>query len=47
MQRMALNSGGSGGRSPVPQRSMSVGEPCGSVNGAPNAQSQQQQQQDK
>lgn len=48
MQRMALNSGGSGGRSPVPQRSMSIGEPCGSVNGAPNTQpGAPQQQQDK
>lgn len=44
MQRMALNSGGSGGRSPVPQRSISTGEqPCGSVNGSPNVQSQDQQ----
>ncbi|RZC36561.1 calcium/calmodulin-dependent protein kinase type 1 [Asbolus verrucosus] len=34
MQRMALSSGGSGGRSPVPQRSMSTGDPCGSLNGA-------------
>ncbi|GLV37690.1 Calcium/calmodulin-dependent protein kinase I [Carabus blaptoides fortunei] len=44
MQRMALNSGGSGGRSPVPQRSISTGEqPCGSVNGSPNVQLQDQQ----
>uniref|UniRef100_A0A1Y1N2A1 Calcium/calmodulin-dependent protein kinase type 1 n=1 Tax=Photinus pyralis TaxID=7054 RepID=A0A1Y1N2A1_PHOPY len=37
MQRMALNSGGSGGRSPISQRSMSSmsgGEACGSVNGS-------------
>lgn len=38
MQRMALSSSGSssggGGRSPITQRSMSTGEPCGSVNGA-------------
>lgn len=37
MQRMALSSGssgGGGGRSPVAQRSMSTGEPCGNVNGA-------------
>ncbi|KAK5637877.1 hypothetical protein RI129_000115 [Pyrocoelia pectoralis] len=37
MQRMALNSGGSGGRSPVSQRSMSSisgGEACGSLNGS-------------
>lgn len=36
MQQMALSSSGSsgGGRSPIAQRSMSTGEPCGSVNGA-------------
>lgn len=35
MQRMALSSGSSGGRSPIQQRSMSTGEPCGgSLNGA-------------
>ncbi|KAF2885613.1 hypothetical protein ILUMI_20555 [Ignelater luminosus] len=37
MQRMALSSGGSGGRSPISQRSMSsvsTDEACGSVNGA-------------
>lgn len=32
MQRMALSSGSSGGRSPVPERSMSAGD--GNVNGA-------------
>lgn len=35
MQRMALSSGTSaGGRSPTPQRSMSTGEPCSSLNGS-------------
>lgn len=35
MQRMALSSGGSGGRSPISQRSMSsvsANEACGSLN---------------
>lgn len=39
MQRMALSSGGSGGRSPISQRSMSsvsTDEACGSLNGAPD-----------
>lgn len=35
MQRMALSSGSSsGGRSPIAQRSMSTGEPCGRLNGS-------------
>ncbi|XP_017771202.1 PREDICTED: calcium/calmodulin-dependent protein kinase type 1 [Nicrophorus vespilloides] len=34
MQRMALSSGSSGGRSPIAQRSMSTGEPCGNLNGS-------------
>lgn len=43
MQRMALNSGGvsGGGRSPVPQRYQGD-QPCSSVNGASNNQTQKE-----
>lgn len=34
MQKMALSSGSSGGRSPVPERNASTGDQCGNLNGA-------------